>query len=137
MADKRFRLFVYGTYLRGQPNHELLTDAKSLGPAKTQPKYTLVELNTLAGLLEGGNTEVFGELYELSYETLSRCDKHSDHPARFHRGTVELADGSEAEAYLVFADQARARRRLRHGDWRRRFAPARERPKSAWARRGR
>jgi gamma-glutamylcyclotransferase (GGCT)/AIG2-like uncharacterized protein YtfP len=137
-AARKFRLFVYGTFLTGQPHHDVLSGANSLGAAKTRAKYTLVELNTLAGLLDSGNTEVFGELWELDYETLSRCDKHCDHPARFHRGTIELSDGSEAEAYLVYAEQARARRRLRHGDWRQRFGVQRERRSGgafvAWSR---
>lgn len=125
--DRRFRLFVYGTFLSGQPGHDLLETASALGEATTAAKYTLVELGVYAGLLETGRTAVHGELYEVDFKTLSACDKRCDHPARFHRGEVELSDGSTAYTYFVHVDQARGRRRLSHGDWRSRFAPRRYR----------
>ncbi len=117
------RLFVYGTLMSGEPGHGVLAGARFVGAARTQPRYTLVELGVHAGLLESGSAEVVGEVYELGRHQMLACDKHCDHPARFHRALVELSDGSPAYAYLVHADQARARRRLHGGDWRRRFAP--------------
>lgn len=117
------RLFVYGTLMSGEPGHDVLAGTRPLGAARTAPRYTLVELGVHAGLLDGGNGEVVGELYELDRRQMLVCDKHCDHPSRFHRAEIELSDGTRAFAYLVHADQARARRRLHGGDWRARFAP--------------
>lgn len=117
------RLFVYGTLLSGEPGHSVLAAARFLGEARTAPRYTLVELGVHAGLLEGGTTEVVGEVYELDRHQMLASDKHCDHPSRFHRALVALSDGTQAYAYFVHAEQARARRRLHGGDWRRRFAP--------------
>ncbi len=126
-TDRRFRLFVYGTFLSGQPGHDVLEPAQPLGEATTADKYTLVELGVYAGLLDTGRTAVRGELYEVDFKTLSACDVRCDHPARFHRGRVVLSDGSEAHTYFVHVDQARGLRRLSHGDWKSRFAPRRYR----------
>jgi gamma-glutamylcyclotransferase (GGCT)/AIG2-like uncharacterized protein YtfP len=121
----RFRLFVYGTLLEGEPDHGLLGGSRSLGPVATAAGYRLVELGPLAGMLEGGDELVHGELYEVVYDTLAACDKLRDHPRLFHRKTVKLADGSAAESYLMHPDQVRGRRRVRGGDWRSRFGARR------------
>jgi gamma-glutamylcyclotransferase (GGCT)/AIG2-like uncharacterized protein YtfP len=125
--DRRFRLFVYGTFLSGQPGHDALESAELIGEAVTAGKYTLVELGVYAGLLDTGRTAVHGELYEVDFKILSACDVRCDHPARFHRGRVVLSDDSAAHTYFVHVDQARGLRRLSHGDWKSRFAPRRYR----------
>jgi gamma-glutamylcyclotransferase (GGCT)/AIG2-like uncharacterized protein YtfP len=125
-VSARFRLFAYGTFLPGEVDHEVIAAARHLGPARTAPCFTLVELNAFAGLLAEGSGQVQGELYELDYATLAACDVRRDHPRRYQRKTIALDDGSRAEAYLVLPEQALGRRRLRGGDWRSRFK--RERP---------
>jgi len=123
--DRRFRLFVYGTFLPGEPDHELLAGAELVGPATTQPRYKLVELTGAAGLLDRGDTAVVGEVYELDVKTLAACDVKREHPVLFERRGVELSDGSVAHAYFLRHEQSRGRRRIRGGDWRNRFAPGR------------
>lgn len=118
----RFRLFAYGNFREGEADHQLLAGAEKLGQVSTKTGYTLIELGPLAGMIEGGLGAVVGELYSVDYPTLSACDKKRDHPRLFRRTTVVLADGSDAHAYLLDPDQVRGRRRVRGGDWRRRFA---------------
>ncbi|MBX3126948.1 MAG: gamma-glutamylcyclotransferase [Polyangiaceae bacterium] len=128
-----FRLFVYGTFLSGEREHDVIAQATPHGTVKTAPGYTLVEVRALAGLLQGGDSAVTGELWEVSYAVLSACDKRRDHPALYVRQDVRLADGSVAHAYFLRREQARGLRRIRGGDWRQRFAV--ERPADgAWAR---
>jgi gamma-glutamylaminecyclotransferase len=122
-ANSFERLFVYGTLMQGEPGHGVLSGARFVGAARTQARYTLVELGAHAGLLDEGGGAVVGELYELDRRGMLACDKHCDHPARFHRDWIQLDDGTRAYAYFVHGDQARARRRLHGGDWRARFAP--------------
>ena len=121
MNPIKTRLFVYGTFMKGEREHDLLAGATPLGPARTQKGYTLVETRALAGLLEGGDAEIAGELYEVGPEVLRACDKRRDHPRLFERREVTLADGATAQAYCLRQDQARGLRRIKNGDWRRRF----------------
>ncbi|MBW2459249.1 MAG: gamma-glutamylcyclotransferase [Deltaproteobacteria bacterium] len=123
--ERRFRLFVYGTFLPGEPDHGLLDGAELVGPATTQPKYKLVELTGAAALLDRGDTAIVGELYDLDVKTLAACDVKREHPVLFQRRGVELSDGSVAHAYFLSHEQSRGRRRVRGGDWRKRFAPVR------------
>lgn len=124
-GSAEIHLFVYDSLLSGEPEHTLLSAARSLGPARTAPGYHLVDLGQLGGLLPGALGDVTGELYAVDRQTLAAIDIRRGHPLAHHRETIKLADGREAEAYLLRDDQARGRRRIRGGDWRARFAPAR------------
>lgn len=132
---REFSLFVYGSLLPGERDHELLSAEQHLGSARTPAAYYLIELSGLPALVAGGTLEVSGELYRVSAATLHRIDVRKDHPVLFRRETIQLAAGKSAEAYLMTLDQVRGRRRLKIGDWRQRFqAPPSSFPKSPWAR---
>lgn len=64
-------VFVYGSLLRGEPNHPLLAAAEFLGPAVTLPEFTLVDLGAFPGLIAGGATVVTGELFAVDKPTLA------------------------------------------------------------------
>jgi gamma-glutamylcyclotransferase (GGCT)/AIG2-like uncharacterized protein YtfP len=121
------RIFFYGTLLPGERDHALLAKAELLGPALTEPLYQLVELNVYAALIPDGKIAVHGELYAVDLETRRQIDVSRQVPILFQRATIRLADGSDAETYLMNADQVRGKRRLAHGDWRKRFSPTLER----------
>ncbi len=121
-APVSFRLFVYGTFMSGEREHDMLAGAERKGAAKTVKGFTLVETRALAGMLQGGDGDVVGEVYEVGYETLRACDKRRDHPSLYERREIELSDGTRAHAYLLRADQARGLRRIKGGDWKKRFA---------------
>jgi gamma-glutamylaminecyclotransferase len=120
MPRPRVRLFVYGTLMRGEPNHHVLgARARSLSAALTAPRYRLVDLGEYPVLLEGGAASVRGELYDLDEAALRRLDRFEGHPALFRRQPVELDSGAFVEAYLagpaiVLAGSVA----LPHGDWR-------------------
>jgi gamma-glutamylcyclotransferase (GGCT)/AIG2-like uncharacterized protein YtfP len=118
------RLFVYGTLLPGERDHALLASAEWLGPATTEALFQLVDLGVYAALIPDGKVAVHGELYALSLETRRAIDVARQVPILFQRTSIRLADGTEAEAYVMAADPVRGKRRLAHGDWRKRFAPA-------------
>jgi len=123
-ASKPCRMFFYGMMLPGERDHALLANAELLGPALTEPLYQLVELNVYAALVPDGKVAVHGELYAVDLETRRKIDVSRQVPILFQRSKIRLADGSDAETYLMTADQVRGKRRLAHGDWRKRFAPA-------------
>jgi gamma-glutamylcyclotransferase (GGCT)/AIG2-like uncharacterized protein YtfP len=119
--EPSFVLFVYGTLLPGEPSHALLDGAHELGPARTPPSYSLIDLGPYPALIAGGSTAVVGALYEMPAAILAPIDVHEEVPTLFKRRRIALADGQEAETYLLDADQVRGRRRIRSGDWRGRF----------------
>ncbi len=116
-----FRLFVYGTFLPGEAEHDVLEGATHVGPVRTAKGYRLVELNALASMIAGGDETVAGELFEVEYPVLAKCDKRRDHPNLFHREEIELEDGSKAHTFLMHNNQVRGKRRVKEGDWRSRF----------------
>lgn len=121
--NAEIRLFVYGSLLRGERDHELLDQAVFVGPAKTAARYTLVDLGPYPALLENGRSSIVGELYVVDRKQRFVLDVKKECPVLFHRIEVELEDGSRAEAYAMRDEQVRGKRRLPRGDWRERFAP--------------
>ena len=131
-------LFVYASLLTGEPEHGLLGGAQPLGVTTTEPRYALHDLGVYGALVEGGDTAVSGEVYLVGDDVLLRIDVARQVPILFQRCAVRLAGGTDAQAYCMSADRVRGRRRLRHGDWRRRLASSVPRPQPSafvtWAR---
>jgi gamma-glutamylcyclotransferase (GGCT)/AIG2-like uncharacterized protein YtfP len=125
MTEKvRCLLFVYGTLRQGEVQHALLATARHLRMVSTVPSFHLVEVAPYAALVRGGTTSVTGELYELDLATRGVIDVERQVPQLFTRETIDLSDGTRADAYLLTSEQVRGRRRLAHGDWKKRFSRA-------------
>jgi gamma-glutamylaminecyclotransferase len=95
------RVFVYGTLLRGEPNHRLLTSALFVGGAHTEPAFDLVSLGPFPTMVEGGETSIAGEVYEVDPATLGALDRLEGAPSFYQRHAVRLEDGSEVQTYLL------------------------------------
>ena len=96
------RIFICGSALRGQPDHQNLQDAKFIGEAKTLPKYRLqaVKDGWHPGIyeVETNGISIPGEIYEMTeqeYEYLL-----ANEPPNMYPATVYLENGSEATAML-------------------------------------
>lgn len=96
------RIFICGSALRGQPDHQNLQGAKFVGEIKTLPKYRLhaVKDGWHPGIYEVATEGISipGEIYEMTeaeYEYLLGNEPPDMYPA-----TVYLEDGSEATAML-------------------------------------
>lgn len=125
MAEQgRCLLFVYGSLRQGEPHHGLLAGARLIGMASTPPAFHLVEVAPYAALVRGGPTAVTGELYDVDLQMRRTIDVERQVPLLFTRETIELAAGISADTYLLTTEQVRGRRRLAHGDWKKRFTPS-------------
>ncbi|MDY0002190.1 MAG: gamma-glutamylcyclotransferase family protein [Polyangia bacterium] len=113
------RVLVYGTLLRGEPNHRLLAHADFVGQARTEPAFELVSLGPFPAMVPGGKTAVVGEVYEVDQATLEAIDRLEGHPRFYQRHPVRLEDGTVAQTYLLPTEQARGLPRIPSGDWRR------------------
>jgi len=93
------RVFVYGTLLRGEVNHHLLTAARFLGEHRTEPRFTLLVLGAYPGLVARGDTAVQGEVYAVDAAGLRRLDQLEDYPRLYDRRLIPTDHGS-AWVYL-------------------------------------
>jgi len=96
------RFFICGSALTGQPDHPNLGAAKLLGPASTAAKYRLhsVKDGWHPGIYEvdRDGIAILGELYELTDE--QHAHLMAGEPPDMYEATIEMADGSSAEAML-------------------------------------
>ncbi len=115
------KIFVYGTLLRGEPNHRLLAGAEFVGAAVTEPRFELVDLGPFPAMCTGGETAVHGECYRVDAHTLARLDRLEGHPEYYQRVPIPLADGREAETYVMPRGEVAGMPRIESGDWRRRL----------------
>jgi gamma-glutamylcyclotransferase (GGCT)/AIG2-like uncharacterized protein YtfP len=114
------RLFVYGSLMTGEENAGELRGARLVGRARTAAGYTLHDLGRYPALVDGGETCVSGELYEMDEAGLEELDRFEAGEGVWRRATIRLEDGAAAEAYLVGPDGVRGGRVVASGDWRRR-----------------
>lgn len=99
-------VFICGSALRGQPDHQNLQSATFLGEAKTASKYRLhaVKDGWHPGIYETttGGISIPGEIYELTpaqYDYLVSTEPPDMYPAE-----ITLGDGGSAIAMLYPKD---------------------------------
>jgi gamma-glutamylaminecyclotransferase len=112
-------VFVYGTLLRGEANHDRLTGCRFGGDARTAPLFSLLDLGPYPALVTGGVTAVAGELYLVPPQRLEELDRFEGHPALYLRSRIRLERGF-AQAYLASTGRIMTGRAIAGGDWRRR-----------------
>lgn len=117
MQQRRVTVFVYGTLRAGEANHDLLAGHERLGPARTEPRFELVDLGAYPALVPGGDTAIVGEVYRVDGPTLAALDRLEGHPHFYKRVAVRLHDGRLAQAYVLPADAVAGRPRISGGDW--------------------
>lgn len=136
-SDETHLVFVYGSLMRGYSNHRLLERGRAsyLGRATTRASYTLVDLVSFPGMLEGGHTRVRGEVYQIDSATLAHLDRLEGHPRFYQRKRVALGPftrrlrtaltGSGIWTYVLPAEEYGQRPEIPSGDWRMRKPPER------------
>jgi len=111
-------LIVYGTLLEREPNHGMMKGARFVRRARTEPRFTLIDLGPFPALFEGGATAVEGEVYEVTDEHLAALDRFEGVPRLYERIAVRLEDGDMVEGYVQRGRSHRARDVIASGDWR-------------------
>jgi gamma-glutamylaminecyclotransferase len=115
--DARARLFVYGTLRRGEENHHLLDAHVLLRTSRTEARFTLVSLGDFPAMIDGGETAVVGEVYEVDAITLAALDELEGHPDYYQRRPIRMDDGEEVLAYLLLPSLLRGQPPIPSGDW--------------------
>lgn len=96
------RVFICGSALRGQPNHDNLQAATFLHEAKTQPLYRIhsVENGWHPGIyqVETGGVSIPGEVYELTPEQYDHLE--ATEPPHMYAADVVLENGDIVTAFL-------------------------------------
>jgi gamma-glutamylaminecyclotransferase len=110
------QVFVYGTLLRGEVNHQLLAGAQFLGAHRTAPCFSLVLLGAYPGAVRGGMTALVGEVFRLNTRGLKRLDRLEEYPRLYTRRRLPTPYGW-AWVYL-YRGRRRDRPRLPGGEWR-------------------
>jgi gamma-glutamylcyclotransferase (GGCT)/AIG2-like uncharacterized protein YtfP len=110
-------VFVYGTLLRGEGNHRLLSRARFVGPAMTMPAYRMHSLGGFPGVVAGGSQSIVGEVFEVNEDQLAALDQLEDHPSLYRRQPIQLTDGSTVQTYLLTPRQVAHCREIRSGNW--------------------
>lgn len=116
-VDKKL-VFVYGTLLSGEPNHEVLADAEYLGRGATEPVFDMVSLGAFPAIVSGGRTSITGEVYRVNQGTLAALDRLEGHPHFYRRAHVRLTTGESVTAYLLPRRRAQGRTHVAGGSWR-------------------
>jgi gamma-glutamylcyclotransferase (GGCT)/AIG2-like uncharacterized protein YtfP len=102
-------VFICGSALRGQPDHQNLQSATFLGAAKTAPRYRLhaVKNGWHPGIYEASEASIPGisipgELYELNLDQYDYLV--SSEPPDLYPAEIELENGEKAIAMLYPQD---------------------------------
>ena len=111
-----YRVFVYGTLLRGELNHGLLAGAVYLGAHRTEPCFTLYTLGGYPGLVAAGTTAVSGEVYRVSDAGLLLLDQLEGYPRLYGRRLIPTPFGRSW--VYVYRGAVRDRPVIHSGDWR-------------------
>lgn len=106
--EKTYKVFVYGSLLRGFGNHRLLKDSKLLGVNSTKKRYKMISLGGFPGVLKARKEElhkkflfknIIGELYEVDAFTLRALDALEGNGYFYKREVVPLKNNNE-EAWM-------------------------------------
>lgn len=115
--EKR-KVFVYGTLRQGQSNHRLIDGSKYLGTCGITGPHVLHDMGFCPALVPVDNevNTVFGEVYEVTLETLYRLDTLEGHPEWYYR---ELIDTELGRAYVYYMPEALISyiEPIHSGDW--------------------
>jgi gamma-glutamylcyclotransferase (GGCT)/AIG2-like uncharacterized protein YtfP len=113
------RIFVYGTLRQGGSNARLLADSEFLGRAITVEPYRLYDFGHYPAIIRGGQSFIYGEVYEVDGRTLRLVDRLEEHPDYYQRTEVEVQPFGTVWTYVFEESNAipSDARLIASGDW--------------------
>lgn len=101
-SDGKKRIFICGSALRGQPDHQNLQNAVFIKEATTQPRYRLhtAENGWHPAIYEmqAGGISIPGEVYELTQAEFD--DLAANEPPHMYPNDIVLEDGEVLTAFF-------------------------------------
>jgi len=88
-------LFVYGTLQTGASNHREMAGQRLVGPARTEPGWTLIRLDGYPGLIAdaAARVGVSGEVWSVDDAALKRLDDFEGvAEGLYRRGPIMLSE---------------------------------------------
>lgn len=110
------RIFVYGTLRRGEPNAPYLERAVPIAPARTAPRFTLLDAGAYPAATDHGQTALVGDVYGVDTETFAALDSLEGYPVFYSRRVITTTAG-DAWIYLWVAARNRHWPVIESGDW--------------------
>jgi gamma-glutamylaminecyclotransferase len=105
--DDHILIFVYGTLKKDHANHQLLESSSFIGNAITESAYPMICSNGVFPYLfemPGTGYNIFGEVYQIDYETLQRLDWLEGVPDHYYRKSIKVSiDAKTNEVLCYFA----------------------------------
>jgi gamma-glutamylaminecyclotransferase len=102
VTSKNRRVFICGSALRGQPDHQNLQDAVFIGATATQPRYRLhvagEDWHPAIHEVESGGISIPGEVYEMTQAQFEYLE--ANEPPHMYATDVYLENGEVATAFL-------------------------------------
>jgi gamma-glutamylcyclotransferase (GGCT)/AIG2-like uncharacterized protein YtfP len=100
-------VFVYGSLKRGFHNHGILegSNARFRGNHKTEANYTMYSLGSFPGVVQGGETSIRGEVYEV--DSLKSLDTLEGYPSFYTRIKIDTRWGPVWMYILLKEDRGR------------------------------
>jgi len=96
------KIFVYGSLMKGFPNHHHLYDSKLIVKTITREKYHMFSLGAFPAVVESIDTgHIFGEVYEVNDNVLATLDLIESNGSFYERKEISLVDVDEP-AWLYF-----------------------------------
>ncbi len=115
----KYKLFTYGTLMKGQCRHHVLQDAKYLGDAVLRD-YCLLELGSYPGAIRKERFNVYGEVYEIPEKLVPELDRIEGEGYLYERKTVDVTmdDGKTSVLFYEFLmDDGTYEKTRREGKW--------------------
>lgn len=106
-SEENILVFVYGTLMKGQSNHEYyLADAELIDTAVAS-KFALYDLGAYPGVVYHEDEAVKGELYKVDSKTLKKLDRLEGEGDLYLRllSSVVTGSGKEVSAYVYVYNQ--------------------------------
>jgi len=101
------RVFICGSALSGQPNHDNLLGSTLLGPGLTTPDYRMhsaqQDWHPAIYPVEEGGISIPGEVYEMTEALFTHLKEHE--PPFMYPAVVTLSDGSTAILFMYPQEQ--------------------------------